>query len=50
MFVLAVVLFSWMGSEERRGRRIDRAAVRTDDAELEAYNARLRAMAARSGS
>ncbi|MGX5655841.1 cytochrome c oxidase assembly protein [Geodermatophilus nigrescens] len=50
VFVLAVVLFSWMGSEERRGRRIDRAAVRTDDAELEAYNARLRAMAARSGS
>jgi putative copper resistance protein D len=47
VLVLAVVLFSWMGSEERRGRRIDRVAARTDDAELEAYNARLRAIAAR---
>jgi putative copper resistance protein D len=37
-----------MGSEERRGRRIDRVAARTDDAELEAYNARLRAMATRT--
>jgi putative copper resistance protein D len=46
--VLAVVLFSWMNSEERRGRRLDRQAERTQDAELEAYNARLRAMAARS--
>jgi len=44
--VLAVVLFSWMGSEERRGRRLDRQAERTQDAELEAYNARLRALAA----
>ncbi|RFU20931.1 cytochrome c oxidase assembly protein [Geodermatophilus marinus] len=48
IFVLAIVLFSWMGSEDRRARRLDRAAVRTEDAELEAYNARLRAMAARS--
>jgi cytochrome c oxidase assembly factor CtaG len=49
VFVMAVVLFSWMGSEERRAKRLDRAAVRTEDAELEAYNARLRAMAARDG-
>ena len=48
VLVMTVVLFSWMGSEERRGRRIDRAAERTEDAELEAYNARLRAMAGRS--
>jgi putative copper resistance protein D len=46
VLVLAVVLFSWMGSEERRGQRISRVAERTHDAELEAYNARLRAMAA----
>jgi putative membrane protein len=49
VLVLAVVFFSWAGSEERRGRTIDRAAARTDDAELEAYNARLRAMAQRQG-
>jgi putative copper resistance protein D len=47
VLVLAVVFFSWARSEERRGRTIDRAAQRTDDAELEAYNARLRAMAQR---
>jgi putative copper resistance protein D len=45
--VLAVVLFSWMNSEERRGRRLDRQAERTQNAELEAYNAQLRALAAR---
>ena len=49
VLVLAVVFFSWAGSEERRGRTIDRAAARTQDAELEAYNARLRAMAQRQG-
>ena len=46
VLVLAVVFFSWAGSEERRGRALDRTADRTDDAELHAYNARLRAMAA----
>jgi putative copper resistance protein D len=46
VLVLAVVFFSWARSEERRGRALDRAADRTDGAELEAYNARLRAMAA----
>jgi putative copper resistance protein D len=44
--VLAIVFFSWARSEERRGRSIDRTADRTADAELEAYNARLRALAA----
>ena len=46
VLVLAVVLFSWMSSEERRGRRLDRQAERDQDAALEAYNARLRALAA----
>jgi putative membrane protein len=46
VLVLAVVFFSWAGSEERRGRRMDRMADRDADAELQAYNARLRAMAA----
>jgi putative membrane protein len=44
--VLAVVFFSWASSDERRGRRMDRAADRDADAELEAYNARLKALAA----
>lgn len=48
VFVMLVVLFSWMRSEERLARRGDRTAQRTDDAELAAYNDRLRAMAARS--
>jgi putative copper resistance protein D len=48
VLVLVVVLYSWMQSEERRGRRLDRQAERSDDVELEAYNARLRALAARS--
>jgi putative membrane protein len=48
VLVLAVVFFSWASSEDRRGRAIDRAADRTGDAELAAYNARLRAMAERS--
>jgi putative copper resistance protein D len=47
VLVLVIVLASWMGSEDRRGRRLDREAERTADAELEAYNARLRALAAR---
>ena len=34
--VLAVVLFSWMNSEERRARRLDRAADRTEDAVVHA--------------
>jgi putative membrane protein len=47
VLVLGVVFFSWARSDDRRGRTLDRAAERTDDAELEAYNARLRAMAER---
>jgi putative membrane protein len=45
VLVLLVVFFSWASSEERRGKAIDRAADRTDDAEREAYNARLKALA-----
>jgi putative copper resistance protein D len=45
VLVLVVVFLSWASSEERRGRAIDRAADRTQDAELAAYNARLRALA-----
>jgi len=48
VLVLAVVFFSWAGSEERKGRRLDRMADRDADAELEAYNARLRALAAQN--
>ncbi len=47
VIVLIVVLVSWMGSDERRARSLDRAADRSGDAELNAYNARLRAMAER---
>ncbi len=45
VIVLIVVLVSWMGSDERRARALDRAADRSGDAELHAYNARLRALA-----
>jgi putative copper resistance protein D len=45
VLVLAVVFFSWAGSDDRRAKALDRAADRNGDAELEAYNARLRAMA-----
>jgi putative membrane protein len=47
VLVLIVVLVSWAGSDERRARALDRAADRTGDAELNAYNARLRALADR---
>jgi hypothetical protein len=46
--VLVVVLVSWAGSDERRARTLDRAADRDGDAEREAYNARLRALAQRN--
>jgi cytochrome c oxidase assembly factor CtaG len=45
VLVLIVVLVSWAGSDERRARALDRAADRDGDAELAAYNARLRALA-----
>jgi cytochrome c oxidase assembly factor CtaG len=48
VLVLAVVFFAWAGSEERKGRRLDRVVERAhQDAELDAYNARLRALAER---
>ncbi len=46
VLVLAVVFFQWAGSEARRNRTRDRTVDRVGDAELDAYNARLRAMAA----
>jgi putative copper resistance protein D len=46
VLVLAVVFFSWASSDERRGRRMDRAADRNADAELDAYHARRPALAA----
>jgi putative membrane protein len=48
VLVLAVVFFSWAGSDDRRAKALDRAADRSGAAELQAYNARLRAMAERS--
>jgi putative membrane protein len=47
VLVLAVVFFSWANSDDRRAKTLDRAADRSGDAELEAYNARLRALAER---
>jgi putative membrane protein len=47
VIVLIVVLVSWMGSDDRRAKAMDRAADRSGDAELNAYNARLRALAER---
>jgi putative membrane protein len=49
VLVLTVVFLSWASSEERRGRALDRAADRTEDAERVAYNARLRALAEKEG-
>jgi cytochrome c oxidase assembly factor CtaG len=48
VLVLLVVLVTWMGSDERRARALDRAADRSGDAELVAYNARLKALAEQS--
>jgi putative membrane protein len=50
VLVLSVVFFSWASSDERRARTLDRAADRSGDAELQAYNARLRALAEHSNS
>jgi putative copper resistance protein D len=50
VLVLAVVFFSWAGSDDRRAKALDRAADRSGDAELAAYNARLRAMAEHSNN
>jgi cytochrome c oxidase assembly factor CtaG len=47
VLVLAVVFFQWAGSESRSNRTRDRAIDRAGNAELDAYNARLRALAGR---
>ncbi|WP_415949512.1 cytochrome c oxidase assembly protein [Streptomyces sp. KLOTTS4A1] len=48
--VLVALLFQWRRSEEREAKRKDRAADRDGDKELEAYNAYLASLNARSGS
>lgn len=48
MLVLLALLFQWYGSEQRQARRSDRAADRDGDKELEAYNAYLASLDARS--
>lgn len=47
LIVLLAVVFAWTRSEERAAKRYDRQADRDNGAELDAYNARLRALAAR---
>lgn len=48
MLAVAIILaVSWTRADERTAKRRDRAADRDGDAELEAYNARLAAIAAR---
>ncbi|CAL9373718.1 cytochrome c oxidase assembly protein [Streptomyces sp. enrichment culture] len=48
VLVLIALLFQWYGSEQRQAKRKDRAADRDGDAELEAYNAYLASLNARS--
>ncbi|MFT4298127.1 MAG: cytochrome c oxidase assembly protein [Aeromicrobium sp.] len=47
LIVMLALLAQWFGSDLREQRRLDRAADRDDDAELRAYNERLRALAER---
>ena len=47
VLVLLALLFQWHRSEERQARRMDRAADRDGDKELEAYNAYLASLNAR---
>ncbi|MFF2650093.1 cytochrome c oxidase assembly protein [Streptomyces sp. NPDC058045] len=47
--VLLALLFQWHRSEQRQARRIDRAADRDGDKDLEAYNAYLASLHARGG-
>ena len=48
MLAVAIILsVAWTRADERTAKRRDRAADRDGDAELEAYNARLAAIAAR---
>ena len=44
VLVFGALFVQWIRSDVREARRRDRAADRDGDAELEAYNARLRAM------
>lgn len=48
VLVLLALLFQWYRSEQRQARRKDRAADRDGDKELEAYNAYLASLNARS--
>ncbi|MFD5634921.1 MULTISPECIES: cytochrome c oxidase assembly protein [unclassified Streptomyces] len=48
VLVLLALLFQWYNSEQRQARRLDRAADRDGDKELEAYNAYLASLNARS--
>ncbi|MCW7943985.1 membrane protein [Streptomyces hygroscopicus] len=48
VLVLLALLFQWYGSEQRQAKRKDRAADRDGDKELEAYNAYLASLNARS--
>ncbi|MER6917010.1 cytochrome c oxidase assembly protein [Streptomyces sp. NPDC000594] len=47
VLVLLALVFQWYRSEERQARRMDRAADRDGDKELEAYNAYLASLHAR---
>lgn len=47
VLVLIALVFQWYGSEQRQARRLDRAADRDGDKELEAYNAYLASLEAR---
>ncbi|MFD5812863.1 cytochrome c oxidase assembly protein [Streptomyces sp. NPDC127038] len=47
VLVLLALLFQWYNSEQRQSRRLDRAADRDGDKELEAYNAYLASLNAR---
>jgi putative copper resistance protein D len=47
MLVLIALLVQWRRSDQRTATRLDRAAVRDDDADLAAYNAMLAEMARR---
>jgi putative copper resistance protein D len=49
LLVLGVLLLQWQREDSRHSRAADRKAALHGDAELDAYNARLAAMAARDG-
>ena len=48
LFMILMVAWQWMRSDEREARRRDRQADRDGNAELTAYNAHLAALDARS--